>query len=164
VPSKTVIVTGASSGIGLAIAEAYLKRGDNVVGNARTLARLQEAAASIGDPENFLLVEGDIGKPETATNLFDRAIDAFGSVDILVANAGVFIGKPTVDLTEADVDAIIDTNLRGFVYPAQAAARHMAANGSGHIVAIGACIAMQPQAKLPALLMSFLRRNESSAE
>ena len=82
-PSKTVIVTGASGGIGLAIAEAYLKRGDNVVGNARTLARLQEAAASIGDPENFLLVEGDIGKPETATSLFDRAIDALDGASFL---------------------------------------------------------------------------------
>ena len=155
--SKTVIVTGASSGIGLAIAEAYLKRGDNVVGNARTLARLQEAAASIGDPSNFLLVEGDIGRPQTATTLFERAIDAFGRVDILIANAGSFLGKPTVDLTESEIDGLIDTNLKGFVYPAQAAARHMSANGSGHIVAIGACIAMQPQQKLPALMTALLK-------
>src|SRR5882757_348391 len=98
--ARTVIITGASSGIGLAIAEAYLKRGDNVVGNARTLARLQEAAASIGDPSSFLLVEGDIGERATAQTLFERAIATFGRVDVLVANAGVFIGKPTVDLTE----------------------------------------------------------------
>jgi len=150
-----VIVTGASSGIGLAIAEAYLKRGDNVVGNARTLPRLQEAAASLGDPENFLLVEGDIGLPETSTTLFDRAIEAFSRVDVLVANAGVFIGKPTADLTDADVDAIVSTNVKGFVYPAREAARHMTANGSGHIIAIGACIAMQPQAKLPAMLTAL---------
>jgi NAD(P)-dependent dehydrogenase (short-subunit alcohol dehydrogenase family) len=149
---RTVIVTGASSGIGLAVAEAYLKRGDNVVGNARTLPRLREAAASIGDPENFLLVEGDIGRPETTTALFEQAVSTFGRVDILIANAGVFLAKPTVDLTDDDVDSIIDTNLRGFLYPARAAARHMSANGSGHIVAITACIAMQPNAKLPALL------------
>ena len=154
---QTVLVTGASSGIGLAIAEAYLKRGCNVVGNARTLPRLQEAAASISNPSNFLLVEGDIGRPETATLLFDRAIEAFGRVDVLVANAGTFLGKPTVDLTEEDVDAMVATNLKGFVYPAQAAARHMSANGSGHIVAITACIAMQPNAKLPALLTALLK-------
>lgn len=154
---RTVIVTGASSGIGLAIAEAYLKRGDNVVGNARTMPRLQEAAASIGDPENFLLVDGDIGRPETARILFDRAIEEFGRVDVLIANAGSFLGKPTVDLTEQDVDAMVDTNLKGFVYPAQAAAQHMTANGSGHIVAITACLAMQPQAKLPALLTALLK-------
>jgi len=56
--AKTVIVTGASSGLGLAIAKAYLDLGFNVVGNARTLARLQEAAKSLGNPANFLLVEG----------------------------------------------------------------------------------------------------------
>lgn len=154
---RTVIVTGASSGIGLAIAEAFGKRGDNVIGNARTMARLQEAAASIGDPENFLLVEGDIGRPETTQTLFDRALSEFGRVDVLIANAGTFLGKPTVDLTEADVDAMVDTNLKGFVYPAQAAARHMGANGAGHIVAITACLAMQPQAKLPALLTALLK-------
>jgi NAD(P)-dependent dehydrogenase (short-subunit alcohol dehydrogenase family) len=73
-------------------------------------------------------------------------------VDILVANAGIFLAKPTADLTDEDVDAIIGTNLKGFLYPARAAARHMSANGNGHIVAITACIAMQPNAKLPALL------------
>ena len=160
---KTAIVTGASSGIGLAIAEAYLKRGDNVVGNARTLARLKEAAASIGDPSNFLLVEGDIGRPETAATLFERAIEAFGQVDVLIANAGSFLGKPTVDLTEAEVDSMIDTNLKGFVYPAQAAARHMSANGSGHIVAISACLAMQPQAKLPALMTALIKGGVNQA-
>ncbi len=160
---KTVVVTGASSGIGLAIAEAYLKQGDNVVGNARTLSRLQEAADSIGNPENFLLVEGDIGRPETAANLFERATSAFGRVDVLVANAGMFLGKPTVDLTEAEIDAMIDTNLRGFVYPAQAAARHMSATGAGHIVAITACLAMQPQAKLPALMTVLLKGGLNAA-
>jgi NAD(P)-dependent dehydrogenase (short-subunit alcohol dehydrogenase family) len=154
---STVIVTGASSGIGLAIAEAYLKRGDNVVGNARTMARLQEAAASIGNPEHFLLVDGDIGRPETARKLFDRAIEAFGRVDILIANAGIFIAKPTVEFTEEDVNSIIDTNLKGFFYPAQAAAKHMTANGSGHIIAITACIAMQPNAKLPALMSVLIK-------
>jgi NAD(P)-dependent dehydrogenase (short-subunit alcohol dehydrogenase family) len=160
---KTVIVTGASSGLGLAISEAYLKRGDNVVGNARTMTRLKEAAASIGDPENFLLVDGDIGKPETARNLFAKAIEAFGRVDILVANAGIFIGKPIGDFTEEDVDSIIDTNLKGFFYPAQAAARHMTANGSGHIIAITACIAMQPNAKLPSLMTTLIKGGLNNA-
>ena len=155
--SKTVIVTGASSGIGLALAESYLKRGDNVVGNARTMARLEEAAASLGNPANFLLVDGDIGRPETATRLLDKAVEAFGTVDVLINNAGIFISKPFVDFTISDVDSIVDTNLRGFVYPAQAAARHMVANGSGHIIGIGACIAMQPNAKLPCSMTALLK-------
>jgi NAD(P)-dependent dehydrogenase (short-subunit alcohol dehydrogenase family) len=156
-PKKTVIVTGASSGIGLALAEAYLGLGYNVVGNARTMARLEEAAASIGSPENFLLVDGDIGRRDTADRLFSQAVDAFGKVDVLIANAGIFIGKPITDFTEEDVDSIIDTNLKGFFYPAQAAVRHMVPNGSGHIVAITACIAMQPNAKLPALMTALIK-------
>lgn len=155
--TKTVIVTGASSGLGFAIAKAYLERGDNVVGNARTLARLQEAAAQLGNPANFLLVAGDIAQPETAQRLFEEAVAAFGKVDILINNAGIFIPKPVTDYTEGDVDAIVDTNLKGFFYPAQAAARHMAANGGGHIVAITASIALQPNLKVPALLPVLIK-------
>lgn len=84
---KTVIVTGASSGIGFAIARSYLARGYNVVGNARTLDRLETARAQLGNPANFLLVAGDISKPGTADELFAKAIAAFGKIDILINNA-----------------------------------------------------------------------------
>lgn len=161
--SKTVIVTGASSGLGFAIAEAYLARGYNVVGNARSQARLQEAASKLGNPANFLPVEGDIAKPETARRLFAQAIEAFGKVDILVNNAGIFIAKPVTEYSEAEVESIVDTNLKGFFYPSQAAARHMAANGSGHIVTITAAIAMQPNAKVPALLPVLIKGGLNSA-
>lgn len=150
--TKTVIVTGASSGIGYAIAQAYLKRGDNVVGNARTLERLQAAAEQLGNPANFLPVAGDIARPETASLLFERAIAAFGRVDILVNNAGIFIAKPVGDYTEDDVNALVATNLAGFFYPSQQAARHMAARGDGHIVSITASLGVQPTGKVPALL------------
>ncbi|MCJ1884210.1 SDR family oxidoreductase [Pseudomonas sp. LA21] len=161
--SKTVIVTGASSGLGFAIAEAYLARGYNVVGNARSLARLQEAAQKLGNPANFLMVEGDIAQPETARRLFAQATEAFGTVDILVNNAGIFIAKPVTEYSEAEVERIVDTNLKGFFYPSQAAAQHMAANGSGHIVTITAAIAMQPNAKVPALLPVLIKGGLNSA-
>ena len=154
---KTVIVTGASSGIGFTIAEAYLKRGYNVVGNARTLDRLQAAAAQWGNPANFLPVAGDIADPATAKALFERAVAAFGKVDILVNNAGIFLAKPVADYTEDDVNAIVSTNLLGFFYPSQEAARHMSANGSGHIVTITASIAMQPNTKVSALLPILIK-------
>ncbi|WP_152224238.1 SDR family NAD(P)-dependent oxidoreductase [Pseudomonas sp. SCB32] len=161
--SKTVIVTGASSGLGFAIAEAYLARGYNVVGNARSLARLQEAAQKLGNPANFLLVEGDIARPETAKRMFAQATEAFGKVDILINNAGIFIAKPVTEYSEAEVESIVDTNLKGFFYPSQAAAQHMAANGSGHIVTITAAIAMQPNAKVPALLPVLIKGGLNSA-
>lgn len=155
--SKTVIVTGASSGIGFAVAEAYLKRGYNVVGNARTIERLKQAADRLGNPSNFVLVAGDIALPATAKALFERAVQAFGKVDILVNNAGIFLAKPVVEYSEADLDAIVSTNLKGFFYPSQAAAAHMAANRSGHIVTITASIAMQPNVKVPALLPVLIK-------
>ncbi|QGZ39637.1 NAD(P)-dependent dehydrogenase (short-subunit alcohol dehydrogenase family) [Pseudoduganella flava] len=154
---NTVIVTGASSGLGFAIAEAYLKRGDNVVGNARTASRLQAAAERLGNPRNFVGVAGDIGQPATARALFAQAIERFGKVDILVNNAGIFLAKPISDYTEDDVEAMVTTNLKGFFYPAREAARHMTANGGGHIVTVTASIGMVPTAKVPALLPVLIK-------
>lgn len=151
-PAKTIIVTGASSGIGLAIARAYLERGDNVVGNARGAERLAQAARQLGNPPRFIGVPGDIGDPDTARALFERATQAFGTVDVLVNNAGIFIAKPVGDYTADDVDQLFSTNLKGFFYPSQLAAAHMAAHGGGHIVNITASIAMQPLQQVPALL------------
>lgn len=155
--TKTVIITGASSGMGLTIAKSYLDLGYNVVGNGRSIERLQAASASLGHPENFLLVAGDIGERATTDILFEQAIARFGKVDILVSNAGMFISKPFVDFTDDEIDAIVSTNLKGFVYPARAAAQHMSLNGTGHIVAITATIAMQPNVKLPALLSVLIK-------
>ena len=150
--ARTVIITGASSGLGFALTQAFLERGDNVVGNARTQARLDQAAARLGNPPGFIGVAGDIAEKATAERLFAAAQEAFGRVDILVNNAGIFIPKPVTDYTEADVDALVGTNLKGFFYPAQAAARVMKAQGHGHIVAITASVALQPDTRVPALL------------
>lgn len=160
---KTVIVTGASSGIGFALAEAYLQRGYNVVGNARTMERLQAASDKLGNPPNFLLVAGDIALPATSQALFDGAIAAFGKVDVLLNNAGIFIAKPIGAYTEQDIDAIIATNLKGFLYPTQQAAAHMTANGGGHIVTITASIALQPNVKVPALLPVLIKGGLNAA-
>ncbi|CAI3806335.1 SDR family NAD(P)-dependent oxidoreductase [Rheinheimera sp. MM224] len=160
---KTVIVTGASSGIGFAIAQAYLLRGDNVVGNARTVERLQQAAAKLDNAENFLGVAGDIAKPETAEALFTQAIARFGRVDVLVNNAGVFIAKPVTEYTEADLASLVATNLQGFFFPAQQAAAHMKTQGGGHIVSITANIGLQPTAKLPATLPVLIKGGINAA-
>ncbi len=157
ITNKTVIVTGASSGIGYALAEAYLQRGYNVVGNARSMERLQAASDKLGNPPNFLLVAGDIALPATAKALFAQAVAAFGKVDVLLNNAGIFIAKAIADYTEDDLEAIVATNLKGFFYPTQQAAAHMAANGAGHIVTITASIAMQPNVKVPALLPILIK-------
>jgi NAD(P)-dependent dehydrogenase (short-subunit alcohol dehydrogenase family) len=161
--NKTVVITGASSGIGFALTKAYLERGYNVVGNARTIGRLNAAADKLGAPSNFLAVAGDIADPETARVLFERAIATFGRVDILVNNAGIFIAKPVADYTTEDFDAIAGTNLKGFFYPTQQAAAHMSANGAGHIVNITASIALQPNVSVPALLPVLIKGGINAA-
>jgi NAD(P)-dependent dehydrogenase (short-subunit alcohol dehydrogenase family) len=163
IQAQTVIVTGASSGIGLAIAKAYLDRGYDVVGNARTEARLQEAARQLGNPARFMGVAGDIADPQTSRQLFERAVAAFGKVDILVNNAGIFIAKPVGDYSVEDLDNMVNTNLRGFFYPTQLAAAHMSANKSGHIVSITASIAMQPNAQVPALVPVLIKGGMNNA-
>jgi NAD(P)-dependent dehydrogenase (short-subunit alcohol dehydrogenase family) len=147
---KTAIVTGASSGIGLALARAFLDRGYGVVGNA--LSSLDAASKALGSPERFVPVQADIARPEIGKRLFDVALERFDHVDVLVNNAGVFISKPTSDYTVDDVAKVIDTNLYGFFYPTQQAARHMAARGTGSIINIAASLAIQPQAGSSSLL------------
>ncbi|KAB5625604.1 SDR family oxidoreductase [Pseudomonas putida] len=150
--ARTIVITGASSGLGFALAKAFIERGDNVVGNARTQARLDQAAIELGKPAAFVGVAGDIADASTAQRLFDTALQVFGRVDILVNNAGIFIPKPFTDYTEQDIDALFATNLKGFIYPSQAAAKIMSAQGHGHIVAITASVAMQPNVRVPAAL------------
>ncbi|HEX2012898.1 MAG TPA: SDR family oxidoreductase [Roseateles sp.] len=149
---QTIVITGASSGIGLALAAAYLKRGDRVVGNARSLERLEAAARTLGHPDNFLAVPGDIADPTVGETLIARAIERFGQVDVLINNAGIFNAKPFVEYSSAELDALVNTNLKGFFYPSQAAARHMIPRKSGHIINITASLASQPIQNVPAVL------------
>lgn len=154
---RTVVITGASSGIGLGVAAAYLRRGFNVVGNARTAERLQAARQALGNPVNFLVVPGDIGQPETAPHIFEQAIARFGQVDILVNNAGIFDPKPVTEYQPADIDALVSTNLKGFVYATQQAVAHMRPHRRGHIVNITASIASQPNSQVPASLPILIK-------
>jgi NAD(P)-dependent dehydrogenase (short-subunit alcohol dehydrogenase family) len=149
---RTVVVTGASSGIGLAIALGFLRRGDKVVGNARTLERLQATGLAQDFPDQFLAVAGDVADPATAKRIVAEAVARFGHVDVLVNNAGIFNAKAFAEYTAADVDALVGTNLKGFFYVSQEAVRHMTPRKQGHIVNITASIALQPNASVPALL------------
>ena len=154
---KTVIVTGASSGIGLGLAEACLKRGFNVVANARTRERLKKAADHLGAPENFLPVAGDIGLKSTAEKIVQEAVAKFGQVDILINNAGIFNAKPFADYSPEDLDNLINTNLKGFFYVSQLASTQMAKQGQGHIINITAAIAMQPNVNVPASIPILIK-------
>ena len=102
---KVVAITGGGTGMGKAVAQAFLERGARVVINGRR-ADILEAAAHELDPsgERLAMVVGDIGVVGTATRLVQTAVERFGGLDVLINNAGVFKPTPFLDSTEADLD------------------------------------------------------------
>src|SRR5438094_9346492 len=146
-PPKTVIVTGASQGIGAGIVRAFLARGYNVVGTARNATKSRELSAS----DLLALIDGDIGQLETAQKVAELAVKRFGSIDAVVANAGIFLVKPFTEYTAEDFRALVSTNLAGFIYIAQLAVTQMQVQqNGGSIVSISAALADNPIAGVPA--------------
>src|SRR6184192_353782 len=146
---KTVIVTGASQGIGAGIVQAFLARGYNVVGTARSATKSKELSAS----DRLALIDGDIGQFETAQKVAELAITRFGSIDAVVANAGIFLVKPFTEYTADEFRALISTNLAGFIYITQLAVKQMQAQKSGgSIVSISAALVDNPIAGVTASL------------
>src|ERR1700722_12727655 len=96
--NKTVIVTGASRGIGAAIVQAFLSRGYNVVATSRSIS-----TAGIVPLPNLALIDGDISQSATAEKVTEAAIETFGAIDHLVNNAGIFYTRPFLEYTEADL-------------------------------------------------------------
>jgi NAD(P)-dependent dehydrogenase (short-subunit alcohol dehydrogenase family) len=143
---KTVIVTGASQGIGAAIVEAFLARGYNVVATSRSISKAGRAPSA-----NLAQVDGDITRAETAEKVVKTAIERFGSVDHLVNNAGIYFSKPFTEYTAEELRAFISTNLEGFVFITQGAVRQMLAQGmGGSVTSISASLADNPIAGDPA--------------
>lgn len=146
---KTVIVTGASQGIGAGVVRAFLVRGYNVVGTSRSATRSKELAAS----DRLALVDGDIGQSETARKVAEVAIERFGAIDALVANAGIFVVKPFTEYTPEDLRALVSTNIEGFIYIAQLAVKQMQAQKrGGSIVSITTSLVENPIAGFPVSL------------
>lgn len=144
---KTVIVTGASQGIGAAVANLFLERGYNVVANSRHISEKNELIRS----DNLVLVDGDIALPATADKIVEIAIKSFGSSDALVNNAGIFISKPFIEYTRADFLALSSTNIEGFLHITQRFIKErLARQKGGSVVNITASIAEHPLAALPA--------------
>jgi len=137
---KTAIITGASGGIGSGLVEAFVKEGYNVV--ATSLNTRQSLAAS----PSLVLVDGDIGKQETAAKVVEAAIQHFGTIDVLVNSAGIMRTKSFTDFTTEDFNALVSVNLLGFLYITQLAVKQMLKQKSGNVVSITAALADQPVA------------------
>ena len=135
---QTAIITGASGGIGAGLVDGFLREGYNVV------ATSHKANRELADSGSIVLLNGDIGKQQTAARAVEAAINNFGTIDVLVNNAGIFLTGPFIDFTTEDFDALVSTNLLGFLYITQLSVKEMLKQKSGCVVSITAALADRP--------------------
>lgn len=136
---KVAVITGGNSGVGAATAKLFAEEGAQVVISARRKDKLDEVAREIEESGGEVLaVQCDISKPEDCDALIQAALDNFGRIDILVNNAGMLESGllPIDKARDEDINAVIDTNLKGTMYMTRAAAKEMESGEAGSIVNI----------------------------
>ena len=137
----SVIVTGASQGIGAGVVEAFLERGYNVVANSRNITN----SGAFSESDKLALVNGNIGEIGVAARIVETAVARFGSIDALVNNAGIFFGKPFTEFTPEDFEALSTVNIKGFLFVTQGAVKQMLAQKrGGSVVSITASTVVNP--------------------
>ena len=124
--AKTMIVTGASRGIGAGVTKAFVQRGYNVVANS-----LHGANGEVEPSEKVAFVGGNIAEASTAEKIAATAMSRFGSIDGVVNNAGIFFTKPFTEYTAHDFELLSGTNLQGYIYITQLAVKQMLAQDTG---------------------------------
>ena len=150
---KVAIVTGANTGIGQAIALSLAAAGADIAAVGRTPA--QEAVAKVRSMgRRGEIIAADLSTIEPVQRIVDETLAKFGRLDILVNNAGIIRRADAVDFTEADWDAVIDTNLKSVFFLCQAAGRHMIAQGSGKIINIASMLTFQGGIRVPSYTAS----------
>jgi 2-deoxy-D-gluconate 3-dehydrogenase len=148
---KVAIVTGANGGIGQAIALAAAGADIAAVGRTpaeETVARVR----ALG--RNAEMVSADLGSIEPVQRIVDETVAKLGGLDILVNNAGIIRRADAIDFSEADWDAVIDTNLKSVFFLCQAAGKHMIAQGSGKIINIASMLSFQGGIRVPSYTAS----------
>ena len=139
---KSVVVTGGSKGIGKDIALTFAELGANVTISGRNKDALNDTLELLrAHNPNCIAVPGDLSDIKQVRKLIDAAADEFGTIDVLVNNAGVNIAKPAMDVTEEDWDTVLDLNLKSAFFASQAAAKYMLAQNSGRIINIASQMA-----------------------
>jgi len=152
---KVAVITGASQGIGAALVQGYLDRHYRVVATSRTI----EPSSN----DEVLSIAGDIADRATAVRVISEGVARFGRIDTLVNNAGIFIGKPFIQYTEADYMAVVGVNLTGFFYMTQLVIAEMVKCGSGHVVQITSSLVDHAISGAPALLASLTKGSLNAA-
>lgn len=144
--SKVVVITGASAGIGEALARLLAKRGHRVVLAARRRPELEAVAASIG--ANALAVVADVTSRADVERLRDEAVAHFGVIDVWINNAGRGITRNVLDLTDADIDEVMLVNVKSALYGMQTAVGHFKTTGRGHVINVSSFLARVPMASV----------------
>src|SRR5205807_8669107 len=116
------------------LVEAFVSQGYHVVGTSRN------ASQSLAASPHLVLVDGDIGKQVTAAKVVEAAIKHSGTIDVLVNTAGIYRKKPFIEFTTEDFNALVSTNLLGFLYTTQLCLKQMLKQKSGNVVSITAAL------------------------
>jgi NAD(P)-dependent dehydrogenase (short-subunit alcohol dehydrogenase family) len=144
---RVVVVTGASSGLGVAFAQAFAEAGADVVLGARRVDRLPETGALVeAAGRRYAYEQTDVTDPEQCTRLVEKAVASFGRVDVLVNNAGLGWAKPASRETPAEFLRVLDVNLNGAYWMAQAFGRAVDVSRGGAIVNISSVLGLRPGA------------------
>jgi len=150
---KSAIVTGGNVGLGQAIAVALAQAGADIVSTGRRPA--EETGAQVKAlGRKFLSIEADLSSTAPIAGIVERTVAECGKVDILVNNAGIIRRNDSVDFSEEDWDAVIDTNLKSAFFLAQAAGRHMIAQGRGKIINVASMLSFQGGIRVPSYTAS----------
>lgn len=150
---KVAVVTGANTGIGQAIALALAEAGADIACVGRTPAEDTVAQArALG--RRAEIVSADLSTIQPVQRVVDETLEKLGGLDILVNNAGIIRRADAVDFTEEDWDAVVDTNLKSVFFLAQAAGRHMIAQGGGKIINIASMLTFQGGIRVPSYTAS----------
>jgi len=140
--SRVVVITGASAGIGAALARELGRRGDSLVLAARSVDALQRVASEISSPTH--IVGADVTRRGDVDRIRDEALTAFGHVDVWINNAGRGILRPVLELTDDDVDEMMAVNVKSALYGMQAITPHFVQRGRGHIINISSFLGRVP--------------------
>ncbi|WP_420143934.1 2-dehydro-3-deoxy-D-gluconate 5-dehydrogenase KduD [Sphingobium sp.] len=150
---RRAIVTGANTGIGQAIALSLATAGADIAAVGRTPAQeTVEQVRALG--RRAEIISADLSSIEPVQRIVDETVEKLGGLDILINNAGIIRRADSVDFTEEDWDAVIDTNLKTSFFLCQAAGRHMIAQGGGRIVNIASLLSFQGGIRVPSYTAS----------
>ncbi|MET0246059.1 MAG: 2-dehydro-3-deoxy-D-gluconate 5-dehydrogenase KduD [Sphingomonas sp.] len=150
---RVAVVTGANTGIGQGIALALAAAGADIAAVGRTPAQeTVEKARALG--RRAEIISADLSTIEPVDRVVDEAVDKLGGLDILVNNAGIIRRNDSLDFTEEDWDAVVDTNLKSVFFLCQAAGRHMVKQGCGKIINIASMLTFQGGIRVPSYTAS----------